>query len=283
MAARLGFVIIALLVLGLMYTFRSQIKSTIKNLIPSGPVVVLKEPPVEDGVKILFLHHSTGLRVWDAGVPDLFEQVRETGKKYFIVEQKFPKIAMNYPYDYWNIWVNNQGTVPYMDDPTLEMITAKYDVVVWKHCFPVSSVKEDIGSPSPESPEMRMENYVLQYQALKKKMYEFPNKKFIVWTGAVRVKESTNEEDARRGRMFFEWVKNEWDESGDNIFIWDFYELETEGGIYMKEEYASGYQDSHPNKKFAQAAAKLFVQRTIDVIEGRGDSSPITGDHQFSN
>ena len=43
-----------------------------------------------------------------------------------------------------------------------------------------------------------------------------------------------------KGREFFQWVKNEWDTEGDNIFIWDFYELETEGGIYLTEKNARG-------------------------------------------
>ena len=60
---------------------------------------------------------------------------------------------------------------------------------------------------------------------------------------------------------------NEWDEEGDNIYLWDFYHLETEGGLYLKNEYAVSPDDSHPNPSFSGKAAPLFAQFIIDVIE----------------
>ena len=77
---------------------------------------------------------------------------------------------------------------------------------------------------------------------------------------------------------FFDWVKSDWDEPGDNIFLWDFYELETEGGIYMKLSYASGLRDPHPRPDFAGRVAPLFAQRIIDVVNGKGDSTSLTGE-----
>ncbi len=38
---------------------------------------------------------------------------------------------------------------------------------------------------------------------------------------------------AKRVRGFFEWVNNTWYDPGDNIYVWDFYELETEGGLFF--------------------------------------------------
>ena len=108
-------------------------------------------------------------------------------------------------------------------------------------------------------------------------MHEFPQVRFIVWTGAAQVKNATEAEYAKRAKMFFDWVKNEWDESGDNIFIWDFYTLETEGGLYLKNNYAMDPYDSHPNNAFSQKVAPLLCQRIVNVLEGRGDSSSITG------
>ena len=68
-------------------------------------------------------------------------------------------------------------------------------------------------------------------------MRSFPDTTFIVWTGAALTEATTTPDEAQRTREFFDWVKAEWDEPGDNIFLWDFYELETEGGPYMKPEY----------------------------------------------
>lgn len=227
-------------------------------------------------VKIIFLHHSTGECIWNGGVPEWLRKYNAGhGTNYQVVEQVFPKDSpygwKNYPYDYWNIWVNHAGNKTFMTEPTLEILTKQYDVIIWKHCFPVSDIEEDTGSADVSSEDKRIENYKLQYEALKKKMHEFPNKKFIVWTGAAKVAGDADKESAKRARTFFEWVKNRWDEKGDNIYIWDFYGLETGGGLYLKNEYAAGKDDSHPNGSFSRKAASLFCQRVVDIIEGRGD------------
>lgn len=233
-------------------------------------------------MRIIFLHHSTGELIWKGGVPKWFKKYNsENGKKYKISEQIFPKTSpygwKNYPFDYWNIWVKNAGEKPFMSEPTLEMLTKKYDVIIFKHCFPASDIKEDTGKPDISSEEKRIENYKLQYIALKEKLHQFPEKKFIVWTGAALVKNATDEERARRAKEFFDWVRNEWDQPGDNIYLWDFYELETEGGLYLKDEYAESPKNSHPNAELVQIAAPFFCQRIVEVIEGRGDSTSIAG------
>ncbi len=231
---------------------------------------------------IIFLHHSTGENIWNGGVPQWFDQyATQTGIRYEIVEQIFPKDSpygwQNYPYDYWNLWVNHAGSSPYMEEPTLEILAAQYQVIVFKHCFPVSYIEPDIGQPNVASEDKRLENYQLQYQALKAKMHEFPNTRFLVWTGAALVQDETDAAAAARARTFFTWVKQSWDEAGDNIYIWDFYELETEGGLYMNPNYAEDRYDSHPNSAFSQSVAPLFGQRIVDVIEGRGDTASLTG------
>jgi len=236
-----------------------------------------------DGMKIVFLHHSTGKVIWDAGVKRWFEEYRrETGRTYRIDETAFPRRSpygwSNGPYDYWNIWVGNAGPKKYMKEPTLEILTKKYGVIVWKHCFPVSDIAPDTGETDIASEARRVENYKLQYIALKEKMREFPETMFLVWTGAALTAEATDEDSARRARAFFEWVRGEWDEKGDNIYLWDFRELETEGGLYLKDGYAAGPSDPHPGEAFARRVAPLLCRRIVDVIEGRGDESSLTGE-----
>ena len=89
---------------------------------------------------------------------------------------------------------------------------------------------------------------------------------------------STNPDDAGRAEQFFDWVRETWDEPGDNIYLWDFWELETEGGIYLLDEYAAGPTDSHPNAKFSGTVAPYFGQRIVDVIQGNGNTGSITGE-----
>ena len=63
-----------------------------------------------------------------AKLPSLFEKYnKENNKNYLIKEMTFPKASPygwhNYPYDYYNIWVKHAGNEPYMEEPTLEMLT----------------------------------------------------------------------------------------------------------------------------------------------------------------
>ena len=260
------------------------INATYEGIQGSTVITVAEEEqiPLGENIKIIFLHHSTGQCIWSGGVPGWFSEYNaEHECNYEISEQDFPRSSpygwKNYPYDYWNIWVNHAGDQTYIEEPTLEILTQEYDVIVWKHCFPVSSILPDTGSSDIGSESKRIENYKLQYDALKTKMKEFPGARFIVWTGAALVENATTEEQAQRSRMFFDWVKTQWDDPGDNIYIWDFFELETDGGIYLKNEYAASSSDSHPNATFSQTVAPYFCQRIVDVVEGRGDTASLTG------
>jgi hypothetical protein len=231
--------------------------------------------PLSAAAKVAYLHHSTGGVIWNGGVSDALNAYNaRSGKSYGITESAFPSGSPypwdNYPYDYWNIWVNHAGNSAYMGEPTLEMLTKDYDVIVFKNCFPVSSIGPDTGRPDVTSSAKTLENYKAQYNALKTKMRQFPNKRFIVWTPAALVQGATDAEQGTRAREFTNWMKTQWDEKGDNIYVWDFFTLETGGGIYLLPQNAASAGDSHPNGAFASRVAPQFVQRLIDVIEGRG-------------
>jgi hypothetical protein len=257
-----------------------------------------KNVPQRKEFRILFLHHSTGDAIFEGGrkslsilghkigekcdVPKWFDEYNKAkGTSYQITQQYFPNAKpygwKNYPYDYYTIWVKHAGNKPYMEEPTLEILTKKYNMIIFKHCFPVGDILEDINNPDIDSPERRTENYKLQYQALKQKLLEFPNTKFLVWTGAARGESETNPANAARAKSFFEWVRNEWDTPNDNIFLFDFENLETENGLYLKKEYSSSSGDSHPGKAFAKRVAPLFCQRIVDVIENNGSKTMLTG------
>lgn len=237
--------------------------------------------------KIIFLHHSTGQAIWlgntnhylnklfrKSDVGTYFKKYNRKHKTdYNISERNFPGYGpygwSNDPYDYYNIWVKNAGDVPYKDEPTLEILTREYDIIIFKHCNPVSRILADSGNADINSKERRIENYKLQYDALKRKMHSFPGNKFILWTPTVNVKALITKEEAERTRQFYDWIKNDWDEKGDNIFIWDFYNYETNGGLYLLENNAVSPGNSHPNKQFSASMAPLFSQFIIDVIEGK--------------
>ena len=254
------------------------------------------ENKMSSKVNIVFLHHSTGMTVWKGSPSRVAYKIfkkgdvqkwfslynKSKGTDYKIEQMNFPNNEggygwKNYPYDYYNIWIKNEGDKTFMNEPTLEMLTKKYNVIIWKHCYPVSNILPDTGKGDVDSEEKRIENYKLQYSLLKEKMRSFPNTKFIVWTGAALTKESTTPENAERAKEFFNWVKEQWDEPGDNIFLWDFRELETENGLFLKDDYAASPTDSHPGKAFASKVAPYICQRIVDVVEGRGDVASKTG------
>jgi len=235
--------------------------------------------------KVIFLHHSTGYSVWlgktnnylykITGKGDVQKYIDKHNRKnktaYRASERFFPKKEpygwKNYPYDYYNIWVKNGGNKPFMEEATLEMLTKEYDLIIFKHCFPVSRIQPDTGIPDIDSETKSLENYKLQYQALKDKMHQFPENRFIVWTPAINTRKLINEDEAIRTREFRDWIVNEWDEIGDNIFVWDFYSYETEGGLYLAEKNAVSPDNSHPGIEFSARVAPLFGQFIIDVIE----------------
>lgn len=250
--------------------------------------------PMRHVVRIAFLHHSTGEIVWRGGVREHVEAWnRARGTDYRVTPITYPatdaglpwpfhRLARTYPWsndphDYWNLWVRHAGRSRDRREKNLDDLARAYDVVVFKHCFPVSRVKPDDGRPDAASRERTLANYRLQYEALRERLRGFPDKRFLVWTAAALPEGRTDPEQARRARAFAEWVKGTWDEPGDNVFVWDFHELETKGGLYLAPEHSARPADGHPSAAFARLVAPLLARRIVDVVEGRGDEGSLTG------
>ncbi len=246
-------------------------------------------------INVIFLRHSTGGRIWKGNPNRVIYKLTKTGdverriKKYNrkhevkinIEQMAFPKKEpygwKNYPYDYYNIWIKHAGDKPYLEESTLEILTKKYNVIIFKHCYPVSNILDDLENPDVDSEIKTVSNYKLQYNELKKKMHSFPATKFIIWTPPPRVASKTNFDEAKRTREFYEWMINTWDEKNDNIFIWDYYKLATEGGLYLKPEYSAGINNSHPGRAFSGKASRLFANRIIQVVNNTADNKDAAG------
>ncbi len=244
---------------------------------PSGSPQASMPP----SAKAIFLRHSTGEYVYDAGVEGaIATRNTQLGTNYSTIKRAYPENPWdwtNYPSDYYRLWVGTEGSATEAGIQTLEALCADYDLVIWKHCYPVTDIGPDTDSPNPASPSKTLENYKAAYTALKTKMLSFPNNRFIVWTGAVRLEQNTSQAQAERLKAFRDWVINEWDASGDNIYVFDFWYLQTEGDIYQKAANGVGGGDDHPNATFCATAAPKFAERIVDVFQGRGDTDPLTG------
>jgi hypothetical protein len=259
-----------------------------RTAIPPGPVDPLQATSAMRGtVRVGYLHHSTGGAVWDGGLPASLEAWNAAhGTDYRITSVRYPDTRLNgpssypwenYPYDYWNLWVAHRGASRDRNEQNLDDLAAAYDVIVWKHCYPVADLGPDDGAASVSSPSKTLANYRLQYAALKARMHEYPNKRFLVWTGPALTVSQTNPASAQRARDFAAWVKETWDEPGDNIYLWDFREIETGGGLYLPDGLAAGPDDPHPGPSLSRTAGPLAARRIVDVIEGRGDAGSLTG------
>jgi hypothetical protein len=97
--------------------------------------------PLGTNVNIIYLHHITGACVWAGGVQEWIDAYNASnGVSYNIVERAYPESSpygwSNYPYDYWNIWVNPAGMSQYMSEDTLELLPHRLYSYLWKHCYP---------------------------------------------------------------------------------------------------------------------------------------------------
>lgn len=274
-------------------------------------LISCKKSDMNNQCRIVFLHHSTGQNIWDgnrsnsfsrvlskyssriaskfnskAELPDYLERYnKENQTQYLIEELTFPKLKPygwnNYPFDYYNIWVKNAGEQEYKNEPTLEILTREYDVIIFKHCFPVCNIQPDRDVADINSEYKSIANYKLQYQALKEKLLQFPNAKFILFTGAAQVNTLITEEEAIRAKDFFTWVISEWDQPGDNIYIWDLYNIQTQGELYFQEKNAFSANNSHIKESFAAQLAILLFNRIIDVIKTDGSETNLSGKPKF--
>ncbi len=241
----------------------------------------------EKSKQVLFLHHSTGKIIWQGGnnivtkvkgklgmkgaVEKWFDKYnRSNNTNYQIREMAFPKKQpygwKNYPFDYYNIWVKHGDEESFMEEPTLKTLAPQYDLIVFKHCFPASRIVFD-GTSDIDSERKMVENYKMQYIALKKELHKYPDTRFLLWTPPALTRAKSSPEAARAATGFSEWVVNEWDQSGDNVFIWDFRTLETGGGDYILPENSVDERDSHPSHALAKKVYPLFGQRMVDVLE----------------
>jgi hypothetical protein len=237
---------------------------------------------------VIFLHHSTGGNLYTEGnVAGWIANYNSTnGTNYQITERAFPDSPYpweNYPYDYWNLWINNQCSNSNLNIQCLGNIVQSYDVIIYKHCFPGADILADNGNPNVSSPIKTLANYKLQYRALRSLMDQYPQKKFIVWTLAPLHRLATNSATAARARQFVDWVKTTWlsedGKSHPNIYIFDFFGNVAElnpapvnGQVNcLKYGYEGSHtdSDSHPNTLANQTVGPVFAQFIVNTIKNQ--------------
>lgn len=250
------------------------------------------------GQSAIFLHHSTGEGVYVEGnVASWINNYNSSnGTNYTVTERSYPDSPYpweNYPYDYWNLWVNGQCNTTNANIQCLSNILQSYDVVIFKHCFPGAGLVPDNATPTVSSPVKSIANYKLQYRALRGLMDQYPTKKFIIWTLAPLHRLETTTEEAARAREFVNWVKSTWltedGKSHPNIYIFDFYNLVAESNPTpvngkvncLKYDYEKSHTviDSHPNLNANQAVGPIFAQFIVNTFKSQATGIKDTFDH----
>lgn len=238
------------------------------------------------GQKIIFLHHSTGAAVYSEGNVDAWisNYNSQHQKNYQLTEFNYPNDPYpwaNYPYDYWNLWINKACNPDTPNIECLNNLAQKYDMIIFKHCFPGAAIEADQGTPTISSDRKSLENYKVQYRALRTELDKYPDNKFIVWTLVPLHRLATDEDQAKRAKQFVDWVKTEWltedSKPHPNIYIFDFwgYVAETNpnpanGKVNcLKYNYEKDHNDSdsHPNVEANLYVGPLFAEFIVNTIE----------------
>jgi hypothetical protein len=229
--------------------------------------------------KVIFLHHSTGENVYYEGkVKEWIDDFNLKNKCHIdITERAFPNEPYewkNYPFDYWNLWINQACEAGKPGIECINTLCRDYKMIILKHCFPGADILEDTGNQDVASERKSLENYKVQYRALLDMMDKYPDNLFIVWTLAPLHRLATTPENAARAKEFVGWVKNEWlTEDGrnhENILIFDFWGLTAaqeempghEQVNCLRYEYEKSHDsgDSHPNVTANEAVGPVFAR-----------------------
>ncbi|OGI32396.1 MAG: hypothetical protein A2343_03915 [Candidatus Moranbacteria bacterium RIFOXYB12_FULL_35_8] len=161
----------------------------------------------------------------------------------------------------------------------MNTLTQNYEVIIFKHCYPGAAVLADTGSPSVSSSVKSLENYKLQYRALRSMLDSYPNNKFIIWTLSPLHRLATTEANAQRAKEFVDWVKEDFltedSQPHENIYIFDWWGYVAGLDNYLKYEYEISHtgSDSHPNNQANIDVGPIFSQFIVDTIDESSDTT----------
>jgi len=242
------------------------------------------ESPIKDQ-KILLLTHSVGRGLYEeGGISQWFENYNTDNNTQVQIEQRDypndPYQWSNFPHDFWNLWINGYCDNTEINSECLDSLASKYDVISFKNSYEASDVLPDIGGSSAavNSTRKSLENYKLQYRALRDLLDQYPNDIFVVWTLPPRHRlhvpgtDTTALNNASRATEFSNWLKSEWlaedSKAHDNIFVFDFRSYLIDEKNYLKFDYESTHtwSESHPNKVANELVGPILSEFLLNAI-----------------
>ena len=226
----------------------------------------------DPGVRVLFLHHSTGRNVMffpAQGVPAWFDAYNAQHPLDIDFDETwYPPDGSNMPADYHALWLGTPGE--------FERVIAGQHVVVVKHCYPASAIVAEDGKVDPSQDVRTLANYQAYYRALREKLKRHEETLFVFWTlpplHPLAGEEPGRSERARRAQQFSEWLANGFlteDPALVNATVFDVRSLWADPATqFLKAEYQLDPKDddSHPNAKANDLAGPAFAQFLVDAI-----------------
>ena len=238
----------------------------------SLPVHTEKIESDDSYTNITFLHHSTGRNLIEEG------KVRQllAEKCYSFWDHDYNFIGLRRPdgsktntcYNIPNDTIETRGNgntdpdglailfkqpVNYPPDYAFSRLL-QHEVIIFKSCFPNSAIKN----------EQMLEQYKKWFIEIRDVIDKYPEKIFIPFTLPALHPLKTNPEEAKRARVWANWLKsNDFLDGHPNIYVFDFFDYFADSSTNMlkknfQRDANSG--DSHPNKLANQKIGPIFVK-----------------------
>lgn len=232
-------------------------------------------PLMEGALTIIFLHHSTGANLIAQG--NVRQRLTEMGYAFYDHGYNIDGLTLpdGSPAGY-HFTVPDDNTDPdglaaifaqplhIPPDNTFSHLL-RYDVIIFKSCFPVSNIESD----------EKLLTYKSHYLSMRDRMDEYPNKVFIVVTQPPQIPANTDPAEAARARALARWLASEeFLEGRRNLFTFDFFDLLADPAENMlRPEYRSSEDDAHPNERANEEIAPLFCDFIDQAIQHFGESA----------
>jgi len=234
----------------------------------------VKESGAQAYANIIFLHHSTGERLIEAG--HLREELRIHGYALWDHGYNFqglhdPEgIPAGYSYNIPSDNTDPLGLAQILTQPHLPLPTntlsglLQHEVILLKSCFtPTSEIADDA----------RLEAYMQAYLDMRTAIANHPEKLFIILTQPPLNPDATHPQQAARARKLADWLaSNDFHGELDNLVVFDLFDRLAESDPsapdfnMLRQEYRDGL-DSHPNQLANETIAPVLADFIIQAIE----------------
>jgi hypothetical protein len=228
----------------------------------------------------IFLHHSTGGRIWGlnqtstTSVPQEISAYNTAhglrGDNAVSLEERWWPVV---PDDNeWSTWhAIFEDTNPLYD--SIGTILQNNKIVVVKSCFPSSQIT-GIGSPADtlDPTTKTIFNYKWHWRSIIRVMRQHPENFFVIWTNAPLVASQTDSSQAQHADDFCRWAKDTLAQGLDaefgafpkNIYVFDFFHKLVGVDRELPLQYAEAADNSHPNDAATDLVAPQFVQEVFN-------------------